>query len=69
MVKKKAKKRRDYVPLTSMPTQLECLKCGEKLRIAVAGVAGQIYTCNKCGYRGSVGLEPGIVKIDKKKKI
>jgi predicted RNA-binding Zn-ribbon protein involved in translation (DUF1610 family) len=68
MVKAK-KRKRDYIPLTSMPTQLECPKCGHKLRIAVAGAVGQIYTCNKCCYHGSVGLEPGIVKIDNKKKL
>ncbi len=63
------KRKKDYIPLTSMPTQLECPKCDGKLRIAVAGAVGQIYTCQKCGYRGSVGLEPGIVKIDNKKKV
>ncbi len=64
---KPKKRKRDYTPLASMPTQLECPKCGNKLRIAVVGAVGQMYSCKKCGYRGSVGLEPGLVKLGKKK--
>jgi predicted RNA-binding Zn-ribbon protein involved in translation (DUF1610 family) len=63
------KRKKDYAPLTNMPSQLECPKCGAKLMHVIAGAVGQIYVCNKCGYRGSVGLEPGKIKLDRKTKI
>jgi len=48
---------------------MECLKCGAKLKLRGSGAADQIYICLKCGYRGPVGLEPGIIKLDKRKKV
>jgi predicted RNA-binding Zn-ribbon protein involved in translation (DUF1610 family) len=66
---KRKKRRSDLTPLTSMPSRLECPKCGSGLRQLLAGIGGQMYVCMKCGYRGSVGLEPGKIKLDGKRKI
>ena len=63
------KRKRDLTPLTSMPSRLECPRCGSGLRQLLAGIGGQMYVCMKCGYRGSVGLEPGLIKLDRKTKI
>jgi predicted RNA-binding Zn-ribbon protein involved in translation (DUF1610 family) len=65
----KPKRKKTYPVLGTMPTQLECPKCGSKLNQLIAGAAGQIYVCPKCGYRGAVGLEPGWVRLGKKRKI
>lgn len=64
----------EFKPLGTIPTQLQCMRCGGKLNLLIVGsgkegAAPQIYFCEKCGYRGPVGLEPGLVKISKKKKI
>jgi DNA-directed RNA polymerase subunit RPC12/RpoP len=64
----------------SKPSHLECPKCNGKLIIAegtsgrallvgAGRVVPRIYVCTKCGYRGQVGLEPGLIKLDKKRKI
>ncbi len=54
----------------TVPTQLECPRCESKLKHMGAGVAfAQIYVCEKCGYRGPLGLEPGKIKLSKKAKI
>ena len=62
--------RRNYLPMGTVPSQLECPKCGSKLKHLGAGVGfAQMYVCEKCGYRGPVGLEPGKIKLDRKKRI
>jgi predicted RNA-binding Zn-ribbon protein involved in translation (DUF1610 family) len=62
--------KRNYLPLGTIPSQLECPRCGSKLRLlGVVAAIPQMYTCEKCGYRGSVGLEPGLIKLDRKNKI
>ncbi|MCX6814748.1 MAG: hypothetical protein NTY20_03820 [Candidatus Aenigmarchaeota archaeon] len=67
---KHKKRKKDYMPLTTMPSQLECPRCGTKLKLLGVGAAvPQMYFCMECGYRGSLGLEPGLIKLDKKKKL
>ncbi|MFH0832550.1 MAG: hypothetical protein V1900_02420 [Candidatus Aenigmatarchaeota archaeon] len=39
-----------------VPTRYECPKCGSKLYQSF--LFDQCYQCNKCGYRGPIGLEP-----------
>jgi predicted RNA-binding Zn-ribbon protein involved in translation (DUF1610 family) len=66
---KKARKR-NYLPMGALPSQLECPRCGAKLTLwGVVAAVPQIYICQKCGYRGSVGLEPGKVRLGKLKRI
>jgi DNA-directed RNA polymerase subunit RPC12/RpoP len=63
-------RRRNYLPLGTIPSQLECPRCSSKLRLlGVVAAIPQMYICEKCGYRGPVGLEPGVIKIDNKKRI
>jgi DNA-directed RNA polymerase subunit RPC12/RpoP len=63
-------KRNEFMPLGTIPSQMECIRCGAKLNLLGVGAAAhQMYICTKCGYNGPIGLEPGIVKIDKKRKI
>jgi len=64
-----AKKNVKLEPLGTIPTQLECPKCGSKLKLLAGGGAPQIYFCGKCGYRGPVGLEPGFAKLGKKNRV
>lgn len=66
---KLGKKRKSYLPMGLLPSRMECPGCGSKLKLQAAIAAAQIYVCTKCGYRGSVGLEPGKIKLDKKMKI
>jgi predicted RNA-binding Zn-ribbon protein involved in translation (DUF1610 family) len=63
------KRKRDLTPLTSMPSRLECPRCGSGLRQLLAGISGQMYICMKCGYSGPIGLEPGKVRLGKLKRI
>ncbi len=66
---KKARKR-NYLPMGTIPSQLECPRCGSKLVLwGVVAAIPQMYICQKCGYRGSVGLEPGKIKLDRKSRI
>ncbi len=70
MKKPKPKGRRNYLPMGTIPSQLECPRCGAKLRLlGVVAAIPQMYICEKCGYRGSVGLEPGNVKLEKLKRV
>lgn len=65
--KQKSKGKRSYLPMGTIPSQLECPKCSSKLNLlGVVAAIPQMYVCEKCGYRGSVGLEPGKIKIDRK---
>lgn len=41
----------------NIPTVKECPKCGNKLNQSL-GQMEQIYACAKCGYQGSVVLNP-----------
>jgi len=68
-MRKSKHRKRDLTPLTSMPSRLECPKCGSGLRQLLAGIGGQMYVCMKCGYRGPVGLEPGLIKLDRKSRV
>ena len=70
MFSRKSKKRKKaFMPMATVPSQLECPRCGSKLRLLGVGAAvPDKYICVKCGYMGSVGLEPGSVKMDKRKR-
>jgi len=69
-MRKSKSKKRNYLPIGTIPSQLECPKCGSKLRLlGVVAAIPQMYICEKCGYRGPVGLEPGKIKLDRKKRI
>jgi predicted RNA-binding Zn-ribbon protein involved in translation (DUF1610 family) len=59
-------RKKAFLPLCSVPSQMECPRCGRKLRLLGVGVAvPQNYICLKCGYRGPLGLEPGRIRIGK----
>ena len=69
MAKAKSR-RRNYLPMGTIPSQMECPKCGAKLKLlGVVAAIPQMYLCEKCGYMGSVGLEPGKIKLDKNMRI
>jgi len=67
---KKAKRKKSYAPIGLLPSQMECPRCGAKLKLWGVGAAvPQMYLCQKCGYRGPVGLEPGRIRIGKRKTV
>jgi predicted RNA-binding Zn-ribbon protein involved in translation (DUF1610 family) len=62
--------KRNYLPIGTIPSQLECPKCSSKLKLlGVVAAIPQMYLCEKCGYRGPVGLEPGKIRLGKKARI
>ena len=70
MAKAKPRGKRNYLPIGTIPSQMECPKCGTKLRLlGVVAAIPQMYICTECGYRGPIGLEPGVIKLGKLKRI
>jgi len=61
--------KRGLIPQLSIPTSLECPKCGYiGLRQHFYGEGGfpQLYTCPKCGYTGPIALKSSRENFKKK---
>ena len=68
MAKAKSR-RRNYLPMGISLTDGVPEMRGKAQLLGVVAAIPQMYLCEKCGYMGSVGLEPGKIKLDKNMRI